>query len=68
MEIRAAAARSAGAARRNGAGILPRDEHVGRGHNWSRDVQRDAGAGGAVFQQDSVLLLRRTAAECARDG
>lgn len=57
VEIHAAAARGQGAPRRDGAGVLHGDEQERRGYHRGSDIQRDAGPGCAVFQQDPVLLL-----------
>lgn len=67
VEVRAAAARGAGAARRDGAGVLHGDEPQRQRHHRRGHVQRDARAGGALLQQDPVLLLRGAAPQRRRD-
>ena len=69
LEVHTPATRSARATGRNGTGVLHCDEPIpDRGHHRRGDVQRDARASGAVFQQDTVFLFRGAEAQQWRDG
>lgn len=68
LEIHTPAERSASPTRRNGASFLHCHEQKPLGYYRSRNIQRHAWSGGAVFQQDPVFLFRGAEAQCRRIG
>jgi len=68
LEVYASAEGSTSSTWRDSTSLLHRDQQKRRGYHRRGNLQCHAGSSGAVFQQDTMLLLRRAEVECRGNG